>query len=149
MTESKNPLKSMLKIAMATVGNHYTFYSRAANTVQTAKVKALLMVLSETEENLMAKIEDMMITGVVDELQEVSAADIDTPDAMPFDLAREDEDPRIYVCNRALEQELKAYTFFLSVAARAKNEVISRVFEYFAYVKTQQIERIRKVCETF
>ncbi len=142
-------LKPMLKLALASVGNHYHFYLNAANTVETTQVKALLMVLTESEEDLMEKIEDMMITGVVDEIQEVSSVDIETPDSMPFDLTREDTDPRIYVCNRALEQEMKGYTFFLSIAARAKSEVISRVFEYFAYIKTQQIERIRRVCSTF
>ncbi len=149
MTETMNALKPMLKVAMATVGNHFHFYSRAADTVETPRVKALLMVLTESEEELLEKIEDMMLTGVVDEIQEISGLKMDSPDAMPFDLTREDTDPRIYICNRALEQEIKAFTFFLSIASRAKSEVISRVFEYFAYVKSQQIQRIRNVCSTF
>ena len=35
------------------------------------------------------------------------------------------------------------------VQARARSEVISRLFHYFAQVKAEQIVRIRNVCETF
>ena len=49
----------------------------------------------------------------------------------------------------ALKQEIKGYTFYLSIAARAKTELASRLFEYLAFIKSQQIDQIRKVCTTF
>ena len=109
------------------------------------------MVLADTEAELMDQLKSMMIRGIIAELEELSEAPdrYDSPDEMPFDLEREDTDPRIFVCNKALEKELKGYTFFLSIAARAKSKVISRLFEYLAYVKVKQIGRIRKVCESF
>ncbi len=140
----------MLRLALTTSANHFQFYHKAAMSVETPQVQALLNVLAESEEALMERIEDMIATGVVDEIEEVMAAtDREMPDETPFDLIRNDTDPRIFVCNKALQQELKGYGFYLSIAARAKSEVISRVFEYFAYEKSKQIERIRRVCDSF
>jgi rubrerythrin len=150
MSDLKDALRPMLKLALTTSANHFQFYHNAAMKIEYPRIKALLLVLSETEEGLMARIEDMIATGVVDEVEEImNVDDFDTPDATPFDLSRDDTDPRIYICNRALEQEIRGYTFYLTIAARAKSEVISHVFEYFAYVKTLQIEKIRRVCQTF
>lgn len=147
----KNPVEQMLRLAHTTTASHYQYYHNAALNVETADVKALLMVLAETEAELMDKIKAMMIRGIIAELEELSEAPDrdDTPNEMPFDLSREESDPRIFVCNKALIKEVKGYTFFLSIAARAKSRVISRLFEYLAYVKLQQIRRIRKVCESF
>jgi len=147
----KNPVEQMLRLAHTTTASHYQYYHNAALNVETADVKALLMVLAETEAELMDKIKAMMIRGIIAELEELSEApDRDeTPNEMPFDLTREETNPRIFVCNMALKKEIKGYTFFLSIAARAKSKVISRLFEYLAYVKLQQIRRIRKVCESF
>lgn len=147
----KNPVEQMLRLAHTTTASHYQYYHNAALNVETPDVKALLMVLANTEAELMDKIKSMMIRGIIAELEEISEAPDrgETPDEMPFDLTREDTDPRIFVCNKALKKEIKGYTFFLSIAARAKSRVISRLFEYLAYVKVQQIRRIRKVCETF
>ncbi|MDF1539299.1 MAG: hypothetical protein P1Q69_10405 [Candidatus Thorarchaeota archaeon] len=147
----KNPVEQMLKLAHTTIANHYQYYHNAALNVETPDVKALLMVLADTEAELMDKIKSMMVRGIITELEEIVEAPDwnETPDEMPFDLTREDTDPRIFVCNKALKNEIKGYTFFLSIAARAKSKVISRLFEYLAYVKLQQIHRIRKVCESF
>lgn len=141
----------MLKIALTTVANHYQYYHKAAMGVETPEVKALLTVLADTESELMDKIRDMMRFGIGTELQELSDSNLldDEPDATPFDLTREESDPRIFVCNKALDHEIKGYTFFLSIAARAKSKVVSRLFEYFAYVKMVQIGRIRRICGTF
>ncbi len=141
----------MLKLAHTTTANHFQYYHNAALNVETPEVKALLMVLAETEAELMDQLKSMMVRGIIAELEELSEApDRDeTPDEMPFDLTREETDPRIFVCNKALEKELKGYTFFLAIAARAKSKVISRLFEYLAYVKVKQIGRVRKVCESF
>jgi rubrerythrin len=147
----QNTITQMLRLALTTVANHYQYYHRAAMTVETPDVRALLMVLADTEAELLDKIHDMLATGITEELQEFgSFKDEDAePDATPFDLAREETDPRIFVCNRALENEVKGYTFFLSIAARAKSRIVSRLFEYFALVKLIQIKRIRRVCATF
>lgn len=147
----QNPVKAMLRLAHTTTANHYQYYHNAALNVESPQVKALLMVLADTEAELMDHLKNMMARGIIAELEEITEASdrYDAPDEMPFDLTREDMDPRIFVCNRALEKELKGYTFFLSIAARAKSKVISRLFEYLAYVKVKQISRIRKVCQTF
>ncbi len=147
----KNPVEQMLKLAHTTTANHFQYYHNTALNVEIPDVKALLMVLADTEAELMDKIKAMMVRGILAELEEIVEAPdrTDTPDEMPFDLTREDSDPRIFVCNKALKKEIEGYTFFLSIAVRAKSKVISRLFEYLAYVKLQQIRRIRKVCETF
>ncbi len=147
----KNPLDPLLNMAMAMSTRHYEYYSETAEQVQTPQVKALLLVLADTERDLIAHIRHMMVTGVLDEIEAMGMVDVgaDPPDDSPISPERIDTDPRIFICNKALEQELKGYTFYLSIAARAKTELASRLFEYLAFVKSQQIEQIRKVCVTF
>jgi hypothetical protein len=147
----KNPLDPLLNMAMAMSTRHYEYYSETAEQVQTPQVKALLLVLADTERDLIAHIRHMMVTGVLDEIEAMGTVDVgaDPPDDSPISPERIDTDPRIFICNKALEQELKGYTFYLSIAARAKTELASRLFEYLAFVKSQQIEQIRKVCVTF
>ncbi len=147
----KNPLDPLLNMAMAMSTRHFEYYSRTAEEVQNPKVKALLLVLAETESELIAHIRHMMVTGILDEIEAMGKVEVgDVPlDDSPIAPERLDTDPRIFVCNKALEQELKGYTFYLSIAARAKTEIASRLFEYLAFIKSQQIERIRKVCSTF
>lgn len=150
MFAEKNPIRSMLTLALTTMANHYQYYDSIAAQAEIPEVKALLLILAETEGELLDRIRDMIATGIVEAVDEVAGIDeIPEPDATPFDLTRNDTDPRIFVCNKALEMELKGYTFFLTIAARAKSEVISRLFEYLAYIKVVQIERIRRVCSTF
>ncbi|MHA1935609.1 MAG: hypothetical protein ACW97A_10020 [Candidatus Thorarchaeota archaeon] len=151
MSVKKSPIDHMLNLALASAANHYQYYHNAAMNVETTDVKALLLVLANTEAELIDRIRDMMATGIVEEIQEVAEIDDlqDLPDGTPFDLMRNDSDPRIFVCNKALAQEIKGYTYYLSIAARAKSKVVSRLFQYFAFVKKQQIENIRRVCETF
>lgn len=147
----KNPLDPLLNMAMAMSTRHFEYYMKTAEQVETPQVKALLNVLAETERDLIAHINHMIVTGILDEIEvmkRVAAAD-DPPDDTPISPERMDTDPRIFVCNKALEQEIKGYTFYLSIAARAKTELASRLFEYLAFVKAQQIEQIRKVCITF
>ena len=146
-----NPVTQMLKVALTTVANHYQYYHKAAMAAETPEVKALLNVLAETEEELMDKIREMMRFGISTEMQELSDVDLldKEPDPTPFDLERAESDPRIFIWNKALDHEVKGYTFFLSIAARAKSKVVSRLFEYFAYMKMVQIDRIRRVCGTF
>lgn len=135
---------------MAMSTRHYEYYIETAEQVQTPKVKALLNVLADTERDLIAHIRHMMVTGILDEIEVLERVPTDgAPDDSPIAPERIDTDPRIFVCNKALEQEIKGYTFYLSLAARAKTEVASRLFEYLAFVKSQQIEQIRKVCMTF
>jgi rubrerythrin len=147
----KNPLDPLLNMALAMSTRHYEYYSETAEQVQTPQVKALLLVLAETEIDLIAHIRHMMVTGVLDEIESMDKVNVgdDPPDDSPIAPERIDTDPRIYVCNKALEQEVKGYTFYLSIAARAKTELASRLFEYLAFIKFQQIQRIRKVCTTF
>ena len=148
----------LLKMALTTTANQYDFYLKAANAAEMPQVKALLMVLAETEGELIERIRLMMTTGILDVVEEVAKESFsyDDPNATPFGMDRTpfaesniDTDPRLYVCNRALEKEFSGFTFYKSISARAKSELIRRVFEYLAFIKSEQIERIRKVCATF
>jgi len=147
----KNPLETLLKLALSMSERNHEYYDETADSVETPQVQALLRVLADTERDLIIEIQDMIVTGVLDEIEEMGRVVVgdDPPDDTPFAPERNDSDPRIFVCNKALEQEVKGYTFYLSIAARAKSELVSRVFEYLAFIKSEQIERIRKVCETF
>ncbi|MBD3158540.1 MAG: hypothetical protein GF309_07085 [Candidatus Lokiarchaeota archaeon] len=147
---SQKTIDHMLRVALATALNHFDYYQRAADEVRTTEVKALLLVLAEAEEDLIDRIEDMLATGIVEEIESLeSTDDIAEPNPTPFDPQRAETDPRLYVCNRALEQEVKGYNFFLSLAVRSKSDIVSRLFEYFATRKAAQIESIRRVCSTF
>jgi hypothetical protein len=148
----------LLKLALTTSANQYDFYLKAANAAETPQVKALLMVLAETEGELIERIRLMMTTGILDVVEEVAKETFsyEDPDPTPFGMDRTpfaesnpDTDPRLFVCNRALEKEFSGYTFYKSISSRAKSELIRRVFEYLAFIKSKQIERIRKVCVTF
>jgi hypothetical protein len=147
----KNPLENLLNLALTMSKHHYEYYNETAENIETPKVKALLRVLADTERDLIAQIRHMMATGVLDEVEAMGKVEVseDPPDDSPFAPDRNDTDPRIFVCNKALEQEIKGYTFYLSISVRAKSEIASRVFEYLAFIKSQQIERIRKVCTSF
>lgn len=150
MSTDRKSIAQMLNLALATSLNHLDFYLTAANEAQDPKIKALLMVLGESEEELAAEIEKMMMSGVATAVQEVAEfGEDEAPDETPFDLYRAETDQRLFICNTALDMEVKGYTFYLSVAARAKSEVISRLFEYFAHMKAEQIKRIRRMCSTF
>ncbi|TFG29638.1 hypothetical protein EU527_15630 [Candidatus Thorarchaeota archaeon] len=155
---AQTSLHRMLQVALTTSANHYDFYLKAANAVETPTVKALLMVLAETEGELIERIRLMMSTGVLDAIEEVAkdTFSIHEPDPTPFGLDRTpfakvnpDTDPRLFVCNRALEMEFKGFTFYSSISSRAKSELMRRLYEYLASIKAKQIEKIRKVCETF
>jgi rubrerythrin len=157
MSDATSP-QHLLKLAMTSTANQYDFYLKAANTAETAQVKALLMVLAETEGELLEKIRLMMTTGILDVVEEVAKETFSykEPDPTPFGMDRTpfsesniDTDPRLYVCNRALEKEFSGYTFYKSISSRAKSELIRRVFDYLAFIKSQQITRIRNVCRTF
>jgi rubrerythrin len=148
----------MLKVALTTSANHYDFYLKAANAVETTQVKALLMVLADSEGELMERIRLMMTTGILDQIEEVASESFSTVDPnptpfgmdrTPFAVSNPDTDPRLFVCNRALEMEFKGFSFFSSISSRAKSELMKRLYEYFAHIKSEQIEKIRKVCETF
>jgi tRNA isopentenyl-2-thiomethyl-A-37 hydroxylase MiaE len=147
----KNPLDTFLNMAMAMSTRHYEYYMETAENIETPQIKALLLVLAESESDLIAHINHMMVTGILDEIEVMDRVEVDgnPPDDSPIAPERMDTDPRIFVCNKALEQEVKGYTFYLSLAARAKSELTSRLFEYLAYIKSQQIKQIRKVCITF
>ena len=155
---AQTSLNRMLQVALTTSANHYDFYLKAANAVETPTVKALLMVLAETEGELIERIRLMMSTGVLDAIEEVAkdSFSIQEPNPTPFGMDRTpfarvnpDTDPGLFICNRALEMEFKGFTFYSSISSRAKSELMRRLYEYLAYIKSKQIEKIRKVCETF
>jgi len=157
MSESTSH-QHLLKLALTTTANQYDFYLKAANAAETPQVKALLMVLAETEGELIERIRLMMTTGILDVVEEVvkESFSYKDPDPTPFGMDRTpfaesniDTDPRLYVCNKALEKEFSGFTFYRSISSRAKSELIRRVFDYLAYIKSEQIARIRKVCTTF
>ena len=147
---AKNPVEHMLNLALATATRHFEFYHNAAMQVETPEVKALLLILADSEGKMIEEIRDMIVTGILDEIEKVSEFDptANPPDDTPFSPERNDTDPRVFVCNKALQQEVKGYTFYLSIATRAKSEMVSRLFEYFAQIKAEQIQRIRKVCQS-
>jgi len=110
----------MLKVALTTSANHYDFYLKAANIATTPQVKALLMVLAETEGELIDRIRLMMTTGILEQIEEVVKEGFKTgdPDPTPFGMDRTpfarsnpETDPRLFVCNRALEMEFKGFSF--------------------------------------
>lgn len=116
------------------------------------------MVLADSEGELVERIRLMMTTGILEAIEEVArdTFSYQEPDSTPFGFDRTpfaasnpDTDPRLYVCNRALEMEFSGFTFYRSIGARAKSELVRRLFEYFAYIKSEQIEKIRRVCVTF
>jgi rubrerythrin len=153
-----NAVQNMLRVALTTAANHYDFYLKAANAVETPRVKALLLVLAETEGDLMDRIRLMMTTGILDAIEEVrkDSFSLEEPDPTPFGMDRTpfaksnpDTDPRFFVCNRALEMEFKGFSFYNSIASRAKSEMMRRLYEYLAFIKSGQIHKIRKVCESF
>jgi rubrerythrin len=148
----------MLRVALTTSANHYDFYLKAANIASTPQVKALLMVLAETEGDLIERIRLMMKTGILDQIEEVASESFTTKDPnptpfgmdrTPFAASNPDTDPRLYVCNKALEMEFKGFNFYSSISHRAQSKLIKRLYEYFAHIKSEQIEKIRRVCETF
>ena len=148
---SQNPLDPFMRLALSMANRHFDYYSNTAKQVVNPKIKALLLVLAETEEELIGQIRHMMATGILDEIEEMGRVDPDDdpPDESPIFPERIETDPRIYVCNKALEQEVKGYGFYLSMATRAKSELVSRLFEYLAFIKAQQIDKIRNVCGSF
>ncbi|MEM2141820.1 MAG: hypothetical protein QXQ81_00990 [Candidatus Thorarchaeota archaeon] len=150
MSVDKKTIENMLNLALATSLNHLDFYLSASNEYEDPKTRALLIVMAELEEEIAASIEEMMIHGIATAVQQAAEFNPDEgPDETPFDLRRAEQDKRIYLCNKILDLEIKGYTFYLSIAARAKSELISRLFQHLAMLKAKQIDRIRRVCQTF
>ncbi len=155
MSERKDPVRHMLNLALATALNDLEYYQRALDQTRIPEARALLLVLEESEEELIEKIEHMMVAGVIEAVagsKEIKAS-WEEPNEDPFEFASPFaaslQFQRWTICNDTLERSLKAYGFYLSIAARAKSEVVSALFEYFAYIKAQHIRRLRKVCESF
>ncbi|MFX1367113.1 MAG: hypothetical protein ACFFAY_00725 [Promethearchaeota archaeon] len=153
MSDAKDPVKHMLNLALATALNDLQYYTDELEKTKIPEVQALLLVLQESEEELIAKIEDMMVTGVIsaiDEAKKISGK-WDSPSDEPFDFSSPFgstlQFQRVSVCNQVLERGLRSHLFYLSISARAKSKVVSVVFEYIAYMKAQHLLRLRKVCE--
>ena len=143
-----DPLRPMLKLALSTARSQYELFLSLSKAAKMSEVRFLLAYLVESESWLIEKLQHMMITGIVDELEELSGlGDRDTiPDSTPFDPPREDTDPRIFVCNKVLSEGIKTYTLYLRLATRAKSDLVSGLFEYLAYLKRQQIYELRRAC---
>ncbi|MHA2118679.1 MAG: hypothetical protein ACW98J_07145 [Candidatus Thorarchaeota archaeon] len=152
---SKDPVRHMLNLALATALNDLDHYQRALENASMPEVRALLMVLEESEENLIERIEHMMVAGPLEgvENSKERRANWEAPNedlfefASPF--AASVQFQRWSICNDTLQRSLKAYGFYLSIATRAKSEVVSAVFEYLAFLKSQHIKRLRNVCDSF
>jgi hypothetical protein len=155
MSVSKDPVRHMLNLALATALNDLDHYQRALENATMPEVRALLMVLEESEENLIERIEHMMVAGPLEgvENSKERRANWESPNedlfefASPF--AASVQFQRWSICNDTLQRSLKAYGFYLSIATRAKSEVVSAVFEYLAFLKSQHIKRLRNVCDSF
>ena len=80
----------LLKVALTTTANQYDFYLKAANAAETPQVKALLMVLAETEGELIERIRLMMTTGILDVVEEVAKESFsyNDPNPTPFGMDR-------------------------------------------------------------
>ncbi len=155
MSDAKDPVKHMLNLALATALNDLQYYTDEFERTKIPEIQALLLVLQESEEELIAKIEDMMVTGVIsaiDEAKKISGK-WNSPSDEPFDFSSPFgstlQFQRVSVCNQVLERGLRSHLFYLSISARAKSKVVSVVFEYIAYMKAQHLLRLRKVCESF
>ena len=146
-----NPLNTMLKLALSTAKSQRDFFLRTAESSLVAEVKVLLLVLAESEEGMIEKIHSMMASGILDEIEELYTAEDrhETPDESPLDPVKVESDPRFYVCNMALEKSLKTYTFYLTMATKAKSDVISTLFEYLALLEMREIKELRAMCDTF
>jgi len=145
----------MLNLALATALNDLQYYTDEFERTKIPEVQALLLVLQESEEELIAKIEGMMVTGVISAIDEARAiaGKWESPNDEPFDFSSPFgstlQFQRVSVCNQVLERGLKAHMFYLSISARAKSKVVSVVFEYLAYMKAEHLRRMRKVCKSF
>ena len=155
MSEKKDPVRHMLNLALATSLNDLDYYQRELEKATVPEVRALLIVLEESEENLIERIEHMMVAGPLEgvENSRERKANWESPNedlfefASPF--AESVQFQRWSICNDTLQRCLKAYGFYLSIANRAKSEVVSALFEYLAFLKSNHIKRLRKVCESF
>ncbi|MHA2065327.1 MAG: hypothetical protein ACXABY_13205 [Candidatus Thorarchaeota archaeon] len=155
MSERKDPVRHMLNLALATAMNDLDYYQRALGKTKMPEVRALLMVLEESEEDLIERIEHMMVAGVLEGVEDSKdrKANWEPPNedlfefASPF--AASVQFQKWSICNETLQRSLKAYGFYLSIATRAKSEVVSALFEYLAYLKSQHIKRLRKVCDSY
>ncbi|MFX0107590.1 MAG: hypothetical protein ACFE7R_04840 [Candidatus Hodarchaeota archaeon] len=155
MSARKDPIKHMLNLALATALNDLEYYQREMERTNIPEVRALLLVLEESEEALIERIEHMMVAGIIGAVDESQArrAEWEEPDGSPFEFGSPFSETlqfqRWTVCNETLARALKSYGFYLSIAARAKSEVVSALFEYLAYMKSKHIRRLRKVCQSF
>jgi len=143
-----DPLRPMLKLALSTAMSELELFLSLSETAEMLEVKTLLGYLVESESWLIEKLRHMMITGIVDELEELSSLDDRDaiPDSTPFAPTRVENDPRIFVCNKVLSESIKTYTLYLRLATRAKSDLVSGLFEYLAYLKRQQIYQLRRAC---
>lgn len=145
----------MLNLALATALNDLDYYQRELEKTNIPEVRALLLVLEESEEDLIDRIEHMMVAGVLDAVDDSKErkANWESPNEDPFEFASpfsaSVQFQRWSVCNDTLQRSLKSYGFYLSIAGRAKSEVVSALFEYLAYLKSKHIKRLRKVCDSF
>lgn len=146
-----DPTKPMLKIALNTSRTRHEFLLGLLETSEILEVQHLLITLAESESRVVEKLLHMIATGVLDEIEYLAdVGDKDSlPDSTPFDLSRNETDPRIFICNRILEESLKTYTLYLRLATRSKSEVVSRLFEYLAYVEKTQIDELRRIGQRF
>lgn len=146
-----NPLSPMLKFALASAKHDYDYFINLADQTELPEVKALLLVLAESESKMVDKIQHMILTGIVDELEELDIAGEDdtVPDATPIAPEKAETDPRIFVCNKVLNKSISSYTLYLRLATKAKLELISRLFEYLAHLKYVQISQLRRICQSY
>jgi len=54
----KNPLETLLNIALSMSTRHFEYYDETADSVEIPQVKALLRVLADTERDLIIEIQD-------------------------------------------------------------------------------------------
>jgi len=155
MSERKDPVRHMLNLALATALNDLDYYQRELERATMPEIRALLIVLEESEEDLIERIEHMMVAGPLEgvENSKERKANWESPNedlfefATPF--AESIQFQRWSICNDTLQRSLKSYGFYLSIANRAKSEVVSALFEYLAFLKSKHIKRLRRVCESF
>ncbi|MEM2141882.1 MAG: hypothetical protein QXS20_03455 [Candidatus Thorarchaeota archaeon] len=144
---TKESLISVLRLALSESRALEREMVRTAETVDSPRLKALLLVFAESESKTADRIAHMIATGVVDELEELVEKRGQMPQVVTEPFPDEDgKDPRKAVCNQVLSRQLRAYSLYLRMSRMARSELIRNIFEYLAYLKAVQLSKLRRVC---
>ncbi|NWF95823.1 MAG: hypothetical protein HXY34_06740 [Candidatus Thorarchaeota archaeon] len=140
----QNPLTPLLRLALQTAKTQYESYIDAMSKIENGELRSLYQRLAESEAAIVAKIQHMMITGVLDEIEELESwkDELFTPDLNFSNRGREEADSRADICDRVLQRSISSCSLYMQMASRANSELLSRVCKYLAYLKMWQIAEL-------